>query len=130
MDWPADKTRKRAVSSLVPSAKNARTHTELQISQIAASITEWGWTQAVLVDEDGTILAGHARVLAAESLGLDKIPVMVAEGWSDEQKRAYVLADNKLAENAGWDMEALAVELTDLGGVGFDLGLIGFSSGE
>ncbi|KKL83531.1 hypothetical protein LCGC14_1973820, partial [marine sediment metagenome] len=113
-----------------PSAQNARTHTESQIAQIGASITEWGWTIPVLVDEVDTILAGHGRVLAAQLLGLDNIPVMVAKGWSEEQKRAYVIADNKLAENAGWDMEALGVELTDLSGIGFDLGLIGFSQGE
>ncbi len=130
MNWPADKVRKRSVAELVPYAANARTHTDAQIDQIGASITEWGWTNPVLVDEDDTILAGHGRVLAAQRLGIDKIPVIIAEGWSDEQKRAYVLADNKLAENAGWDMEALGVELTDLSGMGFDLGLIGFSQGE
>ncbi len=130
MDWPADKVTKRKVSSLVPSAQNARTHTEAQIAQIGASITEWVWTIPVLVDEVETILAGHGRVLAAQLLGLDNIPVMVAKGWSEEQKRAYVLADNKLAENAGWDMDALRVELTDLSRVGVDLGLIGFSQGE
>ena len=130
MDWPANKVRKRSVADLAPYAANARTHTDAQIDQIAASITEWGWTNPVLVDEADTILAGHGRVLAAELLGLDEIPVMVAEGWSDEQKRAYVLADNKLAENAGWDMDVLGVELTDLSGMGFDLGLIGFRQGE
>ena len=130
MNWPADKVLKRKVASLVLSARNARTHSDAQVAQIGASITEWGWTNPVLVDEADTILAGHGRVLAAELLGLDEIPVMVAEGWSDEQKRAYVLADNKLAENAGWDMDALGVELTDLSGMGFDLGLIGFSQGE
>ena len=92
MDWPADKVTKRKVSSLVPSAQNARTHTEAQIAQIGGSITEWGWTIPVLVDEVDTILAGHGRVLAAQLLGLDNIPVMVAKGWSEEQKRAYVLA--------------------------------------
>ena len=107
MHWPAEKVTKRSVSSLVPYATNARTHTDRQIDQITASITEWGWTNPVLVDENDTILAGHGRVLAAQRLGIAKIPVIVAEGWSDEQKRAYVLADNKLAENAGWDMELL-----------------------
>ena len=92
MDWPGGKVTKRKVSSLVPSAQNARTHTEAQIAQIGASITEWGWTIPVLVDEVDTILAGHGRVLAAQLLGLDNIPVMVAKGWSEEQKRAYVLA--------------------------------------
>ena len=130
MDWPADKVRKRAVSSLVPSAKNARTHTELQISQIAASITEWGWTMPILVDEDGGIIAGHGRIMAAELLGLDKVPTMVANGWSEAQKRAYVIADNKLALNAGWDMDILATEFVALDGADFDLKLTGFDDLE
>ena len=128
--WPADKVEKRAVSTLIPYARNARTHSDAQVAQIAASITEWGWTTPVLVDETGSIIAGHGRVMAARKLGLVDVPVMVATGWSDAQKQAYVLADNQLALNAGWDAEMLKVELTDLAGAGFDVSLIGFSEDE
>ncbi|HXA24880.1 MAG TPA: ParB/Srx family N-terminal domain-containing protein, partial [Acetobacteraceae bacterium] len=81
----------------VPYAKNARTHTDAQVAAIAASIKEWGWTTPALVGEDGGLIAGHARILAARQLGIAEIPVMVAAGWSEAQKRAYVLADNQLA---------------------------------
>lgn len=128
--WPADKVERRAVSALIPYARNARTHSDAQVAQIAASISEWGWTTPVLVDEAGGIIAGHGRVMAARKLGLSEVPVMVAAGWSEAQKKAYVLADNQLALNAGWDMEMLKVELGDLDGAGFDLGLIGFSPDE
>lgn len=130
MNWPADQVERRSVSALVPYARNARTHSEEQVAQIAASIREWGWTVPVLVDEDGGLIAGHGRVLAARKLGLTEIPVMVAAGWTEAQKRAYVLADNKLALNAGWDAELLRVELTDLQAFDFDLGLTGFSDDE
>lgn len=121
---------RRAVADLIPYARNARTHSDAQVAQIAASITEWGWTTPVLVDETGGIIAGHGRVLAARKLGLTDVPVMVAAGWSEAQKRAYVLADNQLALNAGWDTDMLKVELADLDGAGFDVGLIGFSPDE
>jgi hypothetical protein len=114
----------------VPYARNARSHSDAQVAQIAASIREWGWTVPVLVDETGMLIAGHGRVLAARKLGLPEVPVMVAQGWSEAQKRAYVLADNKLAENAGWDEALLRVELADLDEMGADLGLIGFSDDE
>lgn len=129
-EWPADKVSRRTVSSLVPFARNARAHSEAQISQIAASIEEWGWTNPILVDEAGMIIAGHGRVMAAERLGITEVPVMVASGWSEAQKRAYVLADNKLALNAGWDEELLGLELGEIGEAGFDVGLIGFSDAE
>ena len=109
--WPADKVERCAVSRLIPYARNARTHSDAQVAQIAASIREWGWTTPVLVDEGGGLIAGHGRVLAARKLGLAEIPVVVARGWSEAQRRAYVLADNKLALNAGRDQELLAVEL-------------------
>jgi DNA modification methylase len=115
---------------LVPYARNARTHSAEQVAQIAASIREWGWTSPVLVDEMGGIIAGHGRVLAAQKLGLAEVPVMVATGWSEAQKRAYVIADNKLALNAGWDAELLPVELGELKGIGFDLSLTGFGELE
>ena len=128
--WPADAVERRPVAALVPFARNARSHSDEQVAQIAASIREWGWTMPVLVDEAGTIIAGHGRVLAAQRLGLAEIPVMVAAGWSEAKRRAYVIADNKLALNAGWDAELLPVELGDLKAMGFDLGLTGFGELE
>lgn len=130
MDWPADKVERRPVGQLIPYARNARTHSDEQVSQIAASIREWGWTVPILVDEGGSIIAGHGRVLAAQRLGLAEVPVMVATGWTEAQRRAYVLADNKLALNAGWDTDLLKLELSDLKEVGADLDLIGFSDAE
>jgi DNA modification methylase len=129
-DWPADHVERRPVASLIPYARNARTHSEAQVAQIAASIREWGWTMPVLADEAGGLIAGHGRVLAAQKLGLADVPVMVARGWTDAQKRAYVLADNKLALNAGWDEAMLAVELSDLAAAAFDMDLVGFSADE
>ena len=128
--WPADKTIRRAVDELLPYARNARTHNAEQVEQIAASIREWGWTNPVLVAEDGTIIAGHGRVLAAKKLRLKEVPVMVASGWSDAQKRAYALADNKLALNAGWDDALLGLELSELEAFGFELDLTGFDIDE
>jgi ParB-like chromosome segregation protein Spo0J len=128
VEWPADKVERRPIDALIPYARNARTHSEEQVAQIAASIREWGWTVPVLVDETGGIIAGHGRVMAARKLGLAEVPVMVAAGWSEAQRRAYVLADNKLALNSGWDTAMLAGELKGL--EGFDLSLIGFSVGE
>jgi ParB-like chromosome segregation protein Spo0J len=128
--WPADHVERRSVESLIPYARNARTHSDEQVAQIAASIKEWGWTTPVLVDETGQIIAGHGRVMAARKLGIEEIPVMVASGWSEAQRRAYVLADNKIALNSGWDMDLLKVELQDIGEMSFDLDKIGFSVGE
>ena len=127
---PADKVEKWKISKLIPYARNARTHSDEQVGQIAASIKEWGWTTPVLVDEQGGIIAGHGRTLAAQKLEMTEVPVMVAKGWSEAKKRAYVLADNKLALNAGWDNEMLALELAELQGLDFDLDLTGFSAEE
>jgi DNA modification methylase len=127
---PADKVERWDITKLVPYARNSRTHSDEQISQLAASIKEWGWTTPVLVDEDGSIIAGHGRTLAAQRLKMTEVPVMVAKGWSDVKKRAYVLADNKLAMNAGWDNEMLALELGEIGDLGFDLDLTGFTADE
>ncbi len=99
--WPADKVERWTISRLVPYARNARTHSDAQVAQIAASIREWGWTTPILVDEAGGLIAGHGRVMAARQLGITEVPVVVARGWSEAQKRAYILADNKLALNAG-----------------------------
>lgn len=128
--WPADRVERRKVADLIPYARNARTHSDEQVAQIAASIREWGWTTPVLIDEAGGIIAGHGRVMAARKLGLADVPVMVAAGWSEAQKRAYVLADNKLALNAGWDDDLLKLELKNLDALGFDLQLTGFAIGE
>jgi len=127
---PADKVERWKIEKLVPYARNARTHSDEQVGQIAASIKEWGWTTPVLVDEQGSIIAGHGRTLAAQRLQMTEVPVMVAKGWSEAKKRAYVLADNKLALNAGWDNEMLALELGEIGDLGFDLDLTGFTAEE
>ena len=127
---PADNVEKWAIERLTPYARNSRTHSDEQVAQLAASIREWGWTTPVLVDEDGGIIAGHGRVLAARQLGMAEVPVVVARGWSDAKRRAYVIADNKLALNAGWDAEMLSLELGELGELGFDLDLTGFSDEE
>lgn len=129
-EWPADRVERRPIASLIPYARNARTHSDAQVAQIAASIREWGWTTPVLVDTEGGIIAGHGRVLAARQLGLADVPVMVAAGWSEAQRRAYVLADNKLALNAGWDAALLGAELKGIGDLGFDVALTGFSADE
>jgi len=125
-DWPADKIKRKKVDALIPYARNARTHSDEQVAQLAASIKEWGWTTPVLVDEDGEIIAGHGRVMAARKLGIEEVPTMTATGWTKAQKQAYVLADNQLPQNAGWDMDLLSVEMKDLDADGFDLSLIGF----
>jgi DNA modification methylase len=128
--WPADKPERRKVSGLTPYARNSRTHSDEQVAQIAASIKEWGFTTPVLIDPDGGIIAGHGRVMAAQRLGLEDVPCIIAQGWSDAQKRAYVIADNKLALNAGWDNEMLAVEFGELKDLNFDLSLTGFEMDE
>ena len=125
-----DKIERRPIGSLIPYACNARTHSEEQIKQIAASMREWGWTNPVLVDDAGGIIAGHGRVLAAQLLQIPEVPVIVASGWTDAQKRAYIIADNKLALNAGWDNDMLADELASLRDGGFDLDLVGFDADE
>ena len=127
---PADKVERWELDRLTPYARNSRTHSDAQVAQIAASIAEWGFTTPILVDPSGSIIAGHGRALAARRLGMGHVPVVVADGWSDAKRRAYVIADNKLAQNAGWDEEMLALELGELGELGFDLELTGFSDEE
>ena len=119
-----------AVDSLIPYARNSRTHSDEQTVQIAASIREFGFTNPVLIDSDGGIIAGHGRVFAARKLKLDVVPCLRLSHLTDTQKRAYVIADNKLALNAGWDEELLALEFAELGDLGFDLELTGFSLDE
>lgn len=120
----------RPIDSLVPYANNARTHSDEQVAQIAASIREFGWTNPVLVDGDNGIIAGHGRVLAARKLGYSDVPCIELAHLTDTQKRAYVLADNRLAEAASWDNDLLALELGGLNDEGFDLGVIGFGEDE
>ena len=118
------------VADLIPYARNARTHSDEQVAQIAASIREFGFINPVIVDGDRGIVAGHGRVMAARKLGLAEVPTLEVGHLSDAQRKAYVLADNKLALNAGWDNDLLKVELAELNTDGFDLSLIGFSTDE
>ena len=127
--WPADKVERWPIDRLTPYVRNARTHSQEQVAQLAASIREWGWTIPILVDEDGGIIAGHGRVLAAMKLGYADVPAMTARGWTEAQKRAYVLADNQLVLNAGWNEAMLAEELRQLA-VEFDVSLVGFPETE
>ena len=120
----------RAVADLVPYARNARTHSDEQVAQIAASIREFGWTNPVLLDGESGILAGHGRVLAARKLAMGEVPCIVLAHLTEAQRRALVIADNKLALNAGWDEELLRVELAELKAAEFDLGLVGFNDAE
>lgn len=124
--WPAYNHKRTRVADLVPYARNSRTHSEIQVQQIAASIREWGWTMPVLCDEDGGIIAGHGRVMAANALGIKEVPTITASGWSEEKKRAYVIADNQLTLNADWNMEMLKAEISELNELDFNLDLIGF----
>lgn len=128
--WPADKVERRNIKTIIPYARNSRTHSDEQVAQIAASIKEWGFTNPILVDVDGEIIAGHGRLLAAQKLGLDEVPCITAVGWSDAQKKAYVIADNKLALNAGWDNDMLSIEFAELKDMDFDLALTGFDADE
>ena len=113
-------------AGLVPYANNARTHSEAQVAQIAASIKEFGFTNPVLIDENKGIIAGHGRVMAAELLGMGTVPCITLESLSAKQKRAYVIADNKIALGSSWDAELLAIEFKELEADGFDLALTGF----
>jgi hypothetical protein len=120
----------RALAELIPYVRNARTHDDAQTAQIAASIREFGWTNPVLVDGANGIIAGHGRVLAARKLGMDKVPCIELSHLSETQRRAYVIADNRLALNAGWDTGLLELEMLDLQDAGFDLALTGFGDIE
>tara|TARA_R110000751_G_scaffold92964_1_gene181690 strand:+ start:152 stop:715 length:564 start_codon:yes stop_codon:yes gene_type:complete len=117
------------IKDLIPYARNARIHSDVQVSQIAASIKEFGWTNPILIDSDKGIIAGHGRLLAARKLGLTEVPVISLEGLTDTQKRAYILADNRIATNAGWDIEMLGLELDELN-EDIDLTLAGFTTAE
>src|SRR5438309_1927805 len=120
--WPVDK--------LIPFARNPRTHSDAQVAQIGASIAEFGFNNPILVDTNAGIIAGHGRLLAARKLQLSEVPVIVLDHLTDRQKRAYVIADNRLALNAGWDEDLLRVELAALQQEDFNLDLIGFEDEE
>jgi ParB-like chromosome segregation protein Spo0J len=120
--WPLDK--------LIPYARNPRTHSDAQVAQIAASINEFGFTNPILVDSKAGIIAGHGRLLGARKLNLATVPVIVLDLLSETQKRAYIIADNKLALNAGWDDELLALELVELKHADYDLNVLGFNPKE
>ncbi|AOS78313.1 MULTISPECIES: site-specific DNA-methyltransferase [Hydrogenophaga] len=128
MNWLADKIEQWPTPKLVPYARNARTHSDAQVAQIAASIVEFGFTNPILAGSDGVIVAGHGRLAAAQKLGLDTVPVVVLDHLTPTQRRALVIADNRIAENAGWDEELLRVELEGLQDEGFDLDLTGFDA--
>ena len=118
------------VSELRKHNKNARTHSEFQINQIVNSINEFGWTNPILIDEHNTIIAGHGRLDAAELMGIGEVPCIVLSGLSEIQKRAYLIADNQLALNAGWDINILQAEIAALKLNDFDIDLLGFSDSE
>lgn len=120
----------RDIEELIPYTNNARTHSTIQIKRIADSIKEFGWTNPILIDGNNGIVAGHGRLLAAKKLGMRQIPTIELSGLSPTQKRAYILADNRLALDAGWDEDLLKLELTELQELNFDLALTGFSDEE
>lgn len=128
--WPADRIERWPLADLTAYARNARRHSDEQVEKIANSIREFGFTMPVLVAEDGTIIAGHGRVLAAHKIGLAEVPVIIARGWTDEQRRAYTIADNQLTLDGEWDEAVLRAELASLRDDGADLALTGFDPAE
>lgn len=127
---PALKIVYRQVADLIPYARNARTHSDEQVTRIASSIKEFGFTNPILIDGDNGILCGHGRLAAAKKLGMREVPTIELSGMTDAQKRAYILADNKLALNSTWDYETLKIELSSLDEIGYEIGLTGFSDSE
>jgi len=126
--WLADKIQQWPGAKLIPYARNARTHSEEQVAQIAASIAEFGFTNPILTGADGVIVAGHGRLAAAQKLAMEMVPVVVLEHLSPTQRRALVIADNRIAENAGWDENMLRVEMEALQLDDFDMSLTGFDA--
>ena len=120
----------RKVNELIPYINNSRTHSDAQIGEIAASIREFGWTNPILIDGENGIIAGHGRLKAAMLLGMEEVPVIELSHLSETQKKAYIIADNKLAMNAGWDMELLKLEISELEDKDFNLDLLGFDPSE
>lgn len=128
--WSADKIEQWPIDKLIPYARNARTHSAEQVAQIAASIAEFGFTNPILAGSDGVIVAGHGRLAAAQKLGLETVPVVVLDHLTKSQRRALIIADNRIAELSGWDDEMLRLELDDLSEDGFDTDLTGFDDGD
>jgi len=126
----AQKIEQLKTTDLIPYVGNTRTHDEKQVAQVAASIKEFGFTNPILIDASNGIIAGHGRLMAAKKLGLKSVPCIKLDHLTDAQRRAYVIADNKLALNAGWDEDALAVEIDRLLEDGFDIDLTGFGEDE
>ena len=124
------KITQKKVTELIPYVNNSRTHSDEQVAQIAASIKEFGWTNPILIDGDNGIIAGHGRLLAARKLGHKEVPTIELSELTETQKKAYIIADNRLALNAGWDNEMLTIELNDLLADGFALELLGFDPNE
>jgi ParB-like chromosome segregation protein Spo0J len=124
------KITQKKVTELIPYVKNSRTHSDEQVAQIAASIKEFGWTNPILVDGSNGIIAGHGRLMAARKLGYKEVPTIELADLTETQKKAYIIADNRLALNAGWDNEMLTIELNDLLTDGFALEMLGFDSTE
>jgi DNA modification methylase len=120
----------RQVTDLIPYAKNSRTHSDAQVAQIAASIKEFGWTNPILVDGSNGIIAGHGRLMAARKLGMTEVPIIELSGMTDTQKKAYIIADNQLALNSGWETSLLSIELEELKTEGFNLDILGFNQKE
>lgn len=118
------------VGDLIPYVNNSRTHSDEQVMQVASSIKEFGFTNPILIDDDGGIIAGHGRLMAAKKLGLDEVPCIRLGHLSEAQRKAYVIADNKLALNSGWDNDLLKIELMQLDSIDFDLNLTGFDLSE
>ncbi len=118
----------KSTENLIPYANNSRTHSDDQINQVASSIKEFGFTNPVLIDEQGGIIAGHGRVMAAKKLGLAEVPTITLEGLTKAQVKAYVIADNQLALNSGWDFDILNLEVESLTEMGFDVSLLGLSN--
>jgi ParB-like chromosome segregation protein Spo0J len=130
MDKKKYKITWRNTDDLIPYARNARVHSDEQVAQIAASISEFGWTNPILLDGDNGVIAGHGRLMAARKLEHKEVPTIDLHGLSEAQKRAYIIADNKTALNASWDFDMLTVEFEELAGMDFDLALTGFGEVE
>ncbi len=128
--WPVDTMERRAVADLVPYVRNPRKHSDAQVATIAALIQKYGWTNPPLIDETDGILCGHGRILAAQQLGIAEVPVMIARGWSEAEKRAYIIADNQSALTSTWDFDLLRAELDALKMEDFDLKFTGFDDAE
>ena len=124
-NWSAEKIQQKSVDSLIPYDRNPNIHPDSQIDQLANAVREWGWTVPILIDENDMVLAGHGRLFAAKKLDMETVPCIVAEGWSQEQKKAYVIADNKLSESSQWDDALYFSELRSLSDSNFDLSLMG-----